>query len=386
METRKVIIHVRLNGAPGRNQLNGVFRFLGRTTHWNIRLTQSEAELIGELQAALDDDDRPDGFIIAAPLSDRTCALLSKLREPTVLIDIPPRRIRGRGENLAFVQNDNTGIGIAAARHLAALGSFRSFAFVHAKEPSPWSKRRCESFSGWIRQHGGSCATYEANVRSPSEDRRLLMEFLCHLKRPAAIFAAWDGRATQILECAHTARIDIPKEMALLGVDDDIICEHTNPPLASIRPDNEQEGYSAAQTLDQMLRKKKWPKSTLCPMNGISERESASAIAPGGHLVRRALEFIEKNKTRAITASDVVQHLGISRRLADHRFHQFQHETILEAITRIRLKEVQRRLRSSDLPIDRIAQDCGFSDSSYLMTLFRRKFGVTMREWRRDGR
>ena len=131
-----------------------------------------------------------------------------------------------------------------------------------------------------------------------------------------------------------------------------------------------------------MFRKRKWPKSTLCKISGISERESASAISPGGHLVRRALEFIEQNKTKPIGAADVVKHLGVSRRLADRRFRQFQHETILEAITRIRLKEVQRRLRNSKLPIVKIAQACGFPDTSYLMTLFQRKFGMTMSEWR----
>ena len=82
--------------------------------------------------------------------------------------------------------------------------------------------------------------------------------------------------------------------------------------------------------------------------------------------------------------ADVVKHLGVSRRLADRRFQQFQHETILEAITRIRLKEVQRRLRNSKLPIVKIAQACGFPDASYLMTLFQKKFGMTMSEWRQS--
>ena len=170
--------------------------------------------------------------------------------------------------------------------------------------------------------------------------------------------------------------------MALLGVDDDILCEHTHPPLASIRPDNEAEGYRAAQTLDLMLRGKKWPKSRLCPISGISERESASAIAPGGHLVRQALEFIQRNRTQPIRVTDVVKELGVSRRLADQRFRQFLHETILEAITRIRLEEVKHRLLATRAPIARVAAVCGFADASYLMTLFQRKFGLTMREWR----
>lgn len=382
MTPRKVIIHIRLIGAPGRNQLNGVFRHLGRTTMWDIRLTQNESELLEELHTAMDDENRPDGFIVAAPVSDEVCTLIAKNCVPTVLIDIRPYRIHGHRSNLAFVHNNDSGIGLAAAKHLSSLGNFRSYAFIHAKETRPWSERRLKAFTQWLKQHGHACSVYGPNRLTTADDRRQLTEFLRRLNRPAAIFAAWDNRAIQVLECAHAAKIDIPDEMVLLGVDDDILCEHTRPPLASIRPDNEREGLCAARILDNMFKGKNWPKSTHCPISGISERESASAVTPGGHLVRRALEFIEQNKTMPIKAADVVRYLGVSRRLADKRFRQFQHETILEAITRIRLKEVQRQLRSSNLPIVKIAPACGFSDASYLMTLFQRKFGLTMREWR----
>ena len=384
MKSRKIIIHVRLIGAPGRNQLNGIFRHLGRTTDWNIHLTQNEQELIEELKSTESSLTKPDGFIISAPLSDAACTLIAKIHVPTVLIDIRPYRISKRNNNLAFVHNDDGGIGLIAAKHLFGLGNFRSFAFVHAKESRPWSDRRLEAFSFFLKKHGHRCAICHSNNLPSDEDRQLLIDFLRQLERPAAVFAAWDNRAIQILECARAAKINIPDEMVVLGVDDDILCEHTHPPLASVRPDSEQEGYCAAKILDNMLKKKKWPKSTLCRIGGISERESASTVAPGGHLIRRALEFIEQNKTKPITAIDVVRHLGISRRLADKRFQQFQHETILETITRIRLKEVQRRLRNSKLPITKIAQACGFPDTSYLMTLFQRKFGMTMREWRQS--
>ena len=385
MKPQRVIIHVRLSGSPGRNQLNGIFRYLGRSTNWDIQLSQNESELIEELKATIAGVDHPTGFIISAPVSENACSLIGRLQVPAVLIDIHPYRIQLKNKKLAFVHNDDGGIGLAAAKHLSGLGNFRSFAFVHAKEPRPWSQRRLEAFAFFLKKSARSCSIYAPNELQTSEDRQRLTEFLLQLERPAAVFAAWDNRAIQVLECARMAKIDLPSEMALLGVDDDLLCEHTHPPLASVRPDNEQEGYCAAKTLDNMFRKRKWAKSTLCKISGISERESASAVAPGGHLVRRAIEFIEQNKAKQIGVADVVKHLGVSRRLADRRFQQFQHETILEAITRIRLKEIQRRLRNSKLSIAKIANACGFSDPSYLMTLFQRKFGMTMREWRNQN-
>ena len=385
MIRHKVIIHTRLSGAPGRNQLNGILRHLGRTEDWDLRFMQNEAELIEELQATVAGVNSPDGFIIASPVSDQCCNLIAKIQTPTVLIDIRSYRIPNREKNLAFVQNDDDGIGQTAAKYLFGLGNFRSYAFVHFRQSSPWSTRRETAFASYLQQHGHKCAVYAPNDFTSAEDRQHLIKFLNRLKRPAAVFAAWDNRALEVLECARAAKINLPEEMALLGVDDDLLCEHTSPPLSSVRPDNELEGYRAAELLDKMFRKRKYPKLTLCKVSGISERESSSAVAPGAHLIRRALQFIEQNKTNLIKVTDVVKFLGVSRRLADLRFKQFQHESILETITRIRLKEVQRRLRQSQLSIAKIATTCGFPDPAYLMVLFHRKFGMTMRDWREQN-
>lgn len=385
MQTKKVILHFRLNGVPGRNQLNGIFRFLGRLSNWDLRLTQSEQDLMDELESARRGANRSDGFIVSAPVSDEICRKIETIETPTVLLDIRPHRIPHRTRNLAFILNDDAEIGRTAARHLIGLGNFRSFAFIHAKDPRPWSDLRGEAFQQELKRHSRTCDVFPPNDFDPELDRARLTNFLRRLERPAAVFAAWDNRAIQTLESAREAHIVLPDEMAVLGVDDEILCEHTHPPLASIRPDNESEGYAAAETLDNMINGRKWHSSTLCPISGISERESASAIAPGGHLVRRALDFIHANRTRPLRVTDVVQHLGVSRRLADQRFRQFQNESILESITRIRLEEVKKRLASSDAPIATIAQACGFHDTSYLMTLFQRKVGMTMRAWRRQS-
>ena len=82
---------------------------------------------------------------------------------------------------------------------------------------------------------------------------------------------------------------------------------------------------------------------------------------------------------------DVVAHLGISRRLADKRFREYQGETILQTITRIRLDEVKRRLRETKIPIKAISSACGFPDANYLKVLFKRHVGMAMRDYRRGA-
>lgn len=379
---KKIIVHVRLSGVPGRNELNGIFRYLARREGWDFRLPFDENALAAELRQSAAGDEKPDGFIISTPVSDEICALVGKTKVPTVLLDIHPSRIHRRRKNLAFIRNDDGGIGLAAAKHLMSLGSFRSYAFVHSKDRRPWSDRRAEAFAFGLRRHGHAVKVFRPNALSTAEDRLKLTAFLAKLEKPAAVFSAWDGRAVQVLECCHDAKIAVPEEMALLGVDDEILCDHTKPPLASIRPDSAEEGFKAAEALDRMIRGKPTPTIVTCRIKGVVERESASAIAPGGHLVRQALAFIVEHAATNLKVRDVVAHLGVSRRLADQRFHQFQKESILSAITRARIEELKRRLRETDAPIGRITADCGFLNASYAKTLFLSKVGQTMTAYR----
>ena len=44
----------------------------------------------------------------------------------------------------------------------------------------------------------------------------------------------------------------------------------------------------------------------------LVERESATATAPAAHLLARANRFIAQNATRGISARDVATHLGVT--------------------------------------------------------------------------
>ena len=60
-----------------------------------------------------------------------------------------------------------------------------------------------------------------------------------------------------------------------------------------------------------------------------------------------------------------------------------QHTSIDEEITRVRLAEVQRLLRTTRDPIDAIAAKCGYENPNYLKNLFRKRFSMTMRDFRK---
>ena len=153
-------------------------------------------------------------------------------------------------------------------------------------------------------------------------------------------------------------------------------------------PDHEKLGYVAARELELLMagrQAKDTPPFLARPLK-IVERESAVASAPAAHILTRAMDFIRKNATKGILPNDVAEFLGISRRLADLRFQQFSGESINESITIWKLDAVKKLLAMTNRPIKTVSEACGYTDLAYLKTLFKRRFGCTMREWRAQNR
>ena len=74
--------------------------------------------------------------------------------------------------------------------------------------------------------------------------------------------------------------------------------------------------------------------------------------------------------------------IGVSRRLADLRFAELTGRTIRRALEDRRLREVQRRLGETDLPIAKVTRLCGYQNDLWVKYVFRRRFGMSMSEWR----
>ena len=115
---------------------------------------------------------------------------------------------------------------------------------------------------------------------------------------------------------------------------------------------------------------------------GIEERKSTARIHQGGALVQRGLAFISENVLSGITVADVVRHLNVSWRLADLRFREVIGATIQSALVDARLEKVKRWLADTDMSVSDIAQRCGCVPGA-LRNLFRRRLGISMREWRK---
>jgi LacI family transcriptional regulator len=202
------------------------------------------------------------------------------------------------------------------------------------------------------------------------------------------IMACNDVRGRQLLEAATLGDIDVPHEVAVVGVDDDpLLCELSNPPLSSVAFNARLGGYRAAELLDGLMsRRLKRPQQIDVEPLWVVPRRSTDAVAVDDAEVASALRYIRENARRAIGVSDVVWHAAISRRTLEIRFHTVLGRSVREEIERVRLSWTRQLLVETDLPAAKIAELAGFSSFSYANKVFRRETGEPPAQYRRRHR
>ena len=382
--SKRVLVALNMSNISGQRKLAGIFKYLhgrsGNTSPWDMQIIRTRTEFSKQcMRKAIANG--TDGYIVSIPDSEETVDLLRTVDKPAVTMDVmPPQRRSG----LVVIRNDNESAGRLAASTLLQQGHLRHYAFAHSSPVLRWGTEREAAFRAAIRDAGFWCDTYGA----PGETRDL-DAFLHGLPKPCGVFAANDACGYRVLVACRRLGLRVPSEISVIGVDNDaLLCEHCTPPLTSISANFEREGYLAAQALGRMMSARRGAQTQgvsviNVPITEIVRRESTAGLSPAGLLVQRAVAYITTNALRGIGVADVVQHLRVSRRLADLRFRQLQGRTIHDAISEIRIEKVKDLLRTTDESIDDIAYRCGYPNANYLRNLFKRLYGTSMRDYRK---
>lgn len=315
-----------------------------------------------------------------------TPSLFGKL--PTILLHHDPETLPPGTTNVRHASEET---GRTAARELLATG-LRHFAFVHNPTRKYWSDLRCRAFADTIRLHG-----YRCNAMAPSSGgdgadaawQGRLRSFLRELPKPCALFAANDATAAEVLAAAQHEGINVPEELAVLGVDDDrTVCERTMPTLTSIKPNFQNAGVLAAMRLMEAIAGDAGAKPGEVAFGdiGVVHRASTSSAPTRDKFVAEALERIRKEACWGLRPADVATLFPGTRRVADLRFKKAVGHTIGEEIHAVQLEEAKRLLADPSRQIKAIGDFCGFSNESAMRKFFHRETGMSMSNWRKRQR
>ncbi|MBO6167575.1 MAG: substrate-binding domain-containing protein [Kiritimatiellae bacterium] len=302
---------------------------------------------------------------------------------PIVLLDANPSEC---GDTPAVV-HDQSGVAKFAIREFNAM-KLKSVAYAGWFLPRFWSVEREKAFSTLAAESGMQYASFTPEMPDTASlaYERLVGDWLESLPDATGVFAANDQIASLVLAACRRRSISVPRELSVLGVDNDTIrCENESPALSSIQVDFENAGYMAGELLDSVMAEPHAaPVRRTFGTMGIIRRESTNSYPRSIPRITAAMELIRSKACEGIGAAEVASAMGTSRRLAEMRFREATGKSILEEIQRVRFERIFYLLSHTSKPIGAIADFAGYKSPESLRRLFQKRTGMSMREWRNE--
>jgi two-component system response regulator YesN len=120
--------------------------------------------------------------------------------------------------------------------------------------------------------------------------------------------------------------------------------------------------------------------------SGLEFRER-SVNSPQTGMIEQAKEYIDRHYTDpGLSLSEVAAHINHSPSHFSTLFSQVTSQTFKEYITQIRLKKAKELLRSTAQTSSEIASQVGYIDPHYFSSVFKKKIGLSPKEYRNKPR
>jgi LacI family transcriptional regulator len=375
----RVVLLVETARSFGRDFLNGVARYSKKHGPWSFQITP------GDFEQAIPsiNDSMADGIIARIPNLRVAKAILSA-RIPAIALGLSDEQMRVDSPlaNLPEVSSDPQQVSRLAVEFFLER-RLRHFAYVGVDDRA-WSRRRCDSFASQMKALGHEVAVFPNSKRTWARELRAMAKWLEGLPVPMGLFACNDDRGRQVLEACRAANLRVPEDVAVLGVDNDVVfCELSDPPLSSIALNAEVSGYRAAELLDDMMHgRARGPCHVNVEAQRVVTRRSTEVVAVDDIDVSMALQIIHRQEGRPLRVGDIADELAVSRRFLERRFRELMGRTVLDEIQRVRLDHAKRLLIETAHPISVVAEMAGFGSVTYFCQFFHRSTGMTPRRFR----
>ena len=302
------------------------------------------------------------------------------------------RKLMGNGGQVVL---DNEAIGEKAAEFFIGHG-LRHFAFLGSnvyRERIAGRIRRA-AFKEAISARLGDIGTFSEHMVGILADNEDFWEvglgnserWAKSLPLPCGILVNGDREAFNLINLCMRMGIDVPEKVEILGINNAHgFCEQSSPTISSIFPGTDALAQSAVRMLMELVANPALPEEKrferVAAMR-LVERGSTSCGRNYGNVITKVREYVRLNACSGIGVPEVVKHVGISRRLLEKRIRESMDMSLLELIQSVRLANVCRLLTTTDLTITEVTLQSGYELTSNLGTIFRKKYGMSMREYR----
>jgi LacI family transcriptional regulator len=381
-ETKTIILLIETTHSYGRGLLQGIAKyarhhgpftfyreapFYGRTSHLKLysRLKKLNA----------------DGIIIREPKN------LKEIQDLNIPAIISPTRL---DSNIPAIITDAETIGLYAAEHFLKRG-FKYFAFCGFSD-MPWSVNRNAGYTRFLQKSGFYVDTFNCTVSDIStlslKTRNRLIVWLNSLTKPVGIMTCNDDMGRVVLETCKIGALSVPRQIAVVGVDnDDLVCDFTDPPLSSVALNSQKAGYDAARLLDKLMQGEKMNGQIIWHLpSNIVTRQSSDILAIDDMDVSEAICFIRQHYKKPITETEVAQAVALSRRHLYKKFMETLGHSVHKEIKNVRIEHICKLLVETDLSISQITQSMEFASMEHFSRYFYKEKGMSPQEFRKRVR
>ncbi|VGO17941.1 Xylose operon regulatory protein [Pontiella desulfatans] len=360
----------------GRRIIKGILSYANEVGPWHVWIRPQTLDKSNELPPGW----RGDG-VIARVVTTNLAEQIAEFNVPVVNVADTPLE----GFSAPCVRTDDRVGTEMAAEHFIDRG-FRNIGYVGSlHSPNPiWYG---EAFEQALAERDLSCEKYYIEDNSREESKKLI-EWLKELPKPIALLVWGHGNGRTVVDCCMEAGISVPHDIAVLsGSYDELLSHACFPALSGILSPTEQIGYKAAQLLHEMMQGEKVPHETIyLPPLGIMERLSTDTLAVEDPKLKQVVAFIQQHAFEPITMSDILKAVPMARRSLERRFQQVFGRSPLDEIRRLRIDKARRLLAETDLPMQEIAEACGYATYNYLTHVFKQVTEMTPRDYRKKMR
>lgn len=386
-DTPQVGLLIETSRGYGRGVSLGIARFARLHGPWSFHLTPGDFEQSMPAARYWHGDG-----IFARVESERIASQLLEANLPTVALDMSEEQLHPENPLSQFtdLRVDSEKAAQLAAEHLLER-HYPAYGFV-GKPGKVWSDRREASFCRAIREAGYEAQVYEpqdpSGVGGWEKEQPHLVEWIASLPTPVGVMACNDEHGLHVLDACREAGLAVPKDVAVVGVDnDELLCELSNPTLSSVTLCAVEGGFEAAGRLDKLMREgKNTPGRIVVDALRVVTRHSTDSIALDDRRVAEALDIIKRSRGRDISAELVAKETRVARRELDSRFRELVGHSIVAEIQNVRLNHAKRLLEETDYPIPLVAEAAGYSSASYMIQVFRRELDTTPAKYRASVR
>ncbi len=377
----KILLLTDFSSGYSRNLLKGIVRYSKEVGNWSFqRMPLYYRMLYGE-NGVVEWAKKWQADAIIAQLSDVNIELLNDLNIPIIV-----QNYRDRNKAVSNLTGDYFNTGVMAAKFFLNRG-YRNFAFYGFKG-AIWSRERADGYSHEIEKQGYKLAVLENDNKDREEwsyNHTVLGNWLQSLPKPVALFACDDHFALQISETCNVYNINVPDDIAILGVDnDDLLCNISDPPLSSIVLDVENGGYNAGKLLHQLITKEiTEPFNIVVNPLIIERRKSTEKYAVSDKNIRTILNYIEKNYANHLSVEELVKQVPLSRRVLEKKFKEETGESLYQYIQNYRIDQFTRLLITTDYSLFEAALQSGFENYKNVSRVFRKYKSLSPAEYRK---